>query len=199
MKKLFSLILILFNSLILSACLGPAKTITPTQYSLYAVPSHLAVKKSSNATSITVMKPIAIAPFNSSAMIYREGLETGEFNYHTWQSSVPDMLQTQITQTLINVGLYRAVVASQTYADSQYSLRTEILNFEQIFYAQNSVFLLKISATLVDNKDNRIVAQKLFQITEPTAYRNPESGVVAANLATGKFLRQLVGFLLVKY
>lgn len=194
MKKWLGLILILLNSLVLSACLSPVKTTAPTQYGLYAAPQHQTVKKHGNA-SITVMKPIAIAPFNSNAMIYREGLKTGEFHYHVWQSSVPDMLQTQMIQTLIQSGVYRAVVASQTYADSQYSLRTEILNFEQIFYEKQSVFLLKISATLVDNKDNRVVAQKLFQITEPTTYRNPESGVVAANLATEKFLRQLLAFL----
>jgi cholesterol transport system auxiliary component len=191
--RYFLLAVFLVLSLGLTACFGPTTMPANTQYRLSAV-SNLQLPKK-RASNIAIMKPLASSPLNSQAMIYRQGLVSGEFSYHQWQAPVPEMLQNQIIQALIKANLFHAVVPAQFYAESQYLLKTELMDFEQIFAPGGSYFLVKINVSLLAAKNNQIIAQKLFQVSQPAAAQGPEAGVIAANLATERFLNQLINFL----
>jgi cholesterol transport system auxiliary component len=73
-------------------------------------------------------------------------------------------------------------------------LDTELIRLQQNFTTKPSRIQLTLRAQLIDMKDKRVIAVKLFDESENTDSDNAYGGVIAANRALQRLLDQLTEF-----
>jgi cholesterol transport system auxiliary component len=107
-------------------------------------------------------------------------------------------LQPLVVQTLQNTHHFRTVSSTVGVGQFDYMLTSQLVKFQQDFVNGRSVFRLTLQVQLIRSATNAIIASKEFVIVEPAPENNPYGGVVAANRAADRMLRELARFCLGK-
>jgi cholesterol transport system auxiliary component len=168
----------------------------PTLYVINTVPESIP-KRHSDGSSLVVITPDANQLYSSSDMAYTTSpYQVAYYAKNSWAEPPAQMLKPLMIDTLQKTHHYQAVSTADVLGQNDYVLHTQLQQLQQDFYQGRSYIHLKILAQLVRSNTGKIVATKFFDITEPAPQLSPYGGVVAANLATEKFLRQLAVFCL---
>lgn len=190
-KKVF----IAFNLLFLSGCsmFTPIKTDSETNFRLNAAPQ-VAVKKTRPLT-LLVSEPESSPVFNSRQMAYsNRPYQIAYFAKNHWAESPAKMLQQLIVQSIQNTHYYKAILTPPSVGQFDYVLSTQLLEFQQDFTHNPSVVHISLRTQLIQTSTYRVLAAKQFSVTQPTKCNTPYSGVVAANIATARLLKQVTEF-----
>lgn len=188
----FKNIIIIILAICLSACslLAPIKTVPTKNYTLMQTALQFRVKKSSHET-ILVTTPIASAGLaNNQMLIYAENNQVYHYPNSQWQAGPSEMLLPFIVQSLSASQYFKAVAMQPFFAKTDYTLNTKLLSFEQI----NQKFIIQLQASLINNQNNRIIAQQIFSAQTNMAQNNAQTMANAANAATVALLKQLTLF-----
>lgn len=185
-------LLMLLGSL-LTACsvFSPVQTEHINEYLIDSVPQVYNIHGTTMKT-LAVSLPTANHVYYDKQMAY--SLHSHSINYfakNRWAESPAQMMQPLIVQTLQNTHHFKAVAPPSGVGRYDLLLNTQIHKFQQEFYGPCSIFKLTVRAQLVAFSTGRIIASKEFSVIEPAPYRNPYGGVIAANRATAKMLREL--------
>jgi cholesterol transport system auxiliary component len=181
---------------ICSSCglLSPVK-IDTKKYVLGKVPIDLPQEKS-RAASLSVLIPEAKPIYDTTQMAYTiQPYQIAYFSQSEWGEIPSRMIQPLIVQTMQNTGYFSVVVSQPYFGRHTYALRTEILELKQDFTSNPATLDLAMRFQLSRDATNQIIATKEFSVREPMLEKTAYAGVVAANDATAKLLRELARFI----
>jgi cholesterol transport system auxiliary component len=86
------------------------------------------------------------------------------------------------------------VLRAPTAATGEMRLDTELLRLQHDFVASPSQVRLTLRAVLIDSATRRVIAQREFDASVPSASEDAYGGVVAANVAVRTVLAELAEF-----
>jgi cholesterol transport system auxiliary component len=188
------------------SALQPKATPQPAFYSLDSgkVESRDTPALPPTALTLIVNPPHAASGFDSQRILYvRTDHQLEYFAHSEWVDTPARMLAPLIVSAVEQSGVYRAVVLTPSAAAGDLRLDSEIVRLQHEFGGKTggnpetnaaSQVRFTLRAYLVDNSTRRVLAWREFDATEPSPSEDPYGGVIAANRAVQKVLRQLATF-----
>jgi cholesterol transport system auxiliary component len=144
---------------------------------------------------LAISQPVGRPGFDTPQMAYlRQPLTLEYYATHRWVDTPPRMLMPLLMRALEPD--FRAVVQAPGMIPADLRLDTELIRLQQNFSARPSRIQLTLRAQLIDMKDKRVIAAKLFDETETADSDDAYGGVLAANRALQRILEQLAEFCL---
>lgn len=196
---LIKLILVALCVSILSSCglLSPVKIETKKDV-LNKIPTDLP-KEKTRAASLLILIPETKPIYDTTQMAYTiQPYQIAYFSQHEWGETPSQMIQPLIVQTIQNTQYFSAVLSQPHFGRHTYALRTEILELKQDFTSDPATLQLAMRFQLSREATNQVIATKELSAREPMLEKTPYAGVVAANDATAKLLRELARFIVEK-
>lgn len=180
----------------LSSCsfLSPVAVTPPQKHMITQTPEQMSATKHPRGV-LLVSFPETQPLFNTTKMAYTNSrYAVAYFSQHEWAETPAQMLQPLLVKTLEGSHAFRAVVTPPYSAQFDYSLQTQIISLQQNFLQKPAMLNLVVRAQLLKNSSNRLLASKVFSISEPMPSESPEGGVYAANQAAARLLKKITIF-----
>jgi cholesterol transport system auxiliary component len=117
------------------------------------------------------------------------------FAYHEWAAPPATMLKSLMERQLDASGMFRFVIADLPGIQADLRLDLNLLLLQQNFDNGSSSVQLAIKVTLAEPGTRSLVASETFDYEEIAPGADAESGVDAANRATGQLLMDLQSFI----
>ncbi len=180
----------------LAAC-GPIKTIPQTTYVLTSfkgvtTPMHVATR---SRTSVLITNTIASAGYRSNQMLYMVSpYELKAYANNVWAAPPATFVTNIIQQSIIDQRYFSAVVVAPFSGTATYRVDTKLLKLQQEFLLPESHVRIQLSATLINNTTNRVIATHIFEVVVPSPGNNAYSGVIAANKGITEISNNLAHF-----
>ena len=179
------------------ALLSPVKIETKKNV-LNKVPIDVPSEKTRPAT-LLVLAPETNAIYDTTQMAYTtEAYQIGYFSQNEWAETPSQMIQPLIVQTIRNTRYFSEVVSPPHFGRHTFALRTEIQELKQDFTSDPATLQLAMRFDLSREATNKVTATKELSVQEPMREKTPYAGVVAANDALAKLLRELAKFIVDK-
>jgi cholesterol transport system auxiliary component len=151
------------------------------------------------AATLLVLPPETRPIYDTTQMAYTvRPYQIDYFSRNEWGATPSQMLQPLLVQTLENSHAFSAVLVPPYSGSYNYVLRTEILELTQDFTSEPAALQLTLRFQLNNGTSNRLIASKEISLREPMQQKTPHAGVVAANDAVAKALREAASFVLDK-
>lgn len=146
-----------------------------------------------NDQVLAISMPDAWPGFDTQQMAYVQHPLTLEyFATHRWADTPAHLLKPLLAQYL--EPHFRAVVPSPGLIPADLRLDTELIRLQQDFTTRPSRIQLGLRAQLIDVKNKRVIAVKLFDESENATSDDAYGGVLATNRALQRVLEQLADF-----
>ena len=184
---------------LLSGCtlFSPVK-IDTTKNVLNNIPLDLPSEKT-HSTTLLVLVPETTPIYTTTRMAYTtQAYQVAYFSRNEWAETPSQMIQPLIVRTLRNTHYFSEVLSPPHFGRHTLALRTEILELKQDFTSEPAMLQLAMRFDLSREATNQVIATKELSVREPMMERNPYAGVVAANEAIAKVLRELARFIIEK-
>ena len=168
------------------------------KYVLNNIPLDLPSEKTHSAT-LLVLVPETLPAYATTQMAYStEPHQIAYFSKNEWAETPSQMIQPLIVKTLRNTHYFSEVLSPPYFGRRTFALRISILELEQDFASEPAMLQLAIRVDLSREATNQVIATKELSVREPMSQRNAYAGVVAANEALPKLLRELAAFVVEK-
>jgi len=179
------------------ALLSPVKTDTK-KYALNDIPLDLPSERT-HSTTLLVFIPETKPLYATTQMAYTtQAYQIAYFSQNEWAETPSQMIQPLIVETLRDTHYFSDVMSSPDLGRHTFTLRSEILEIKQDFTSEPAMLQLTMRFNLSREATNEVIATKELSVHEPIRERNPYAGVVAANEAVAKLLRELARFVVDK-
>ena len=194
---LFTLSFALGASLFFSGCslMTSAKTEPSNRYVLNEVPQYLG-NKGRHSYTILIAAPETSSFYDTRQIAYSDRPHRiAYYADNQWAATPAQMFQPLLQQTLQNTHYYHAVVTAPFQGYYDYQLTTQIIRLQMDFTRKPAMLNFTVLAQLLGSAgSNRVIASKEFSVSEPVIPPNPYGGVLAANRAGKKILRDIAEF-----
>ncbi len=195
MRKMSLIILMLCLSGLLSGCLGPTKTTTPSRYTLTSHQKPLPISRQHSVASLLVSAPSASPGYGSSAMVYTMvPYKLMSYADSAWVASPAQMFLPLLSSTIRQMHTFKAVISAPVPSYTQYTLNTTIETMQQEFLQPVSQVRLVVLASITDNASQKVMASQRFSALVPAPGNDAYSGVLSMNAAAGKVANQIALF-----
>jgi len=162
------------------------------------IPLDLPSERTHSAT-LLVLAPDTMPAYATTQMAYSiQAYQIAYFSKNEWAETPSQMIQSLIVKTLRNTHYFNEVLSPPYFGRHTFVLHTEILELKQDFTSEPAMLQLAMRIYLSREATNQVVATKELSVREPMSERNPYAGVVAANEAMPKLLRELAKFVVEK-
>lgn len=149
-----------------------------------------------HAATLLVLLPEASADYDTARMAYSvKPYEIAYFRDNEWAETPPQMIQPLLVRTLQRTGFFRAILTPPEIGGASYSLATSIQELIQDYTASPPMLRLALRVQLFSSS-GRLVAGREIGVREPMHGATPYAGVIAANHALSKVLREAARFVL---
>lgn len=180
--------------LLLSGCFSPVKLPEAKEFELNTVPC-ARVTRAHTGSTLVVMSPSTSPVFSSTQMVYTTApYLVAYFAKNKWAEPPTVMLQKLMVQTLQKTHHFHAVIAPPSSAQYDYVLNSQLIDLTQDFMRTPSVIHLTMRVELLKADTNHVIAIRQFTVVEPTPGDSPYGGVIAANRATSRLLKEIAEF-----
>jgi cholesterol transport system auxiliary component len=143
----------------------------------------------SQAGSLTILRPEVSPAFDTARMAYTERpYQLGYFRDHEWAEPPAKMMQKLLVETLQQTGFFRSVLIPPAIAPAGYTLRTEIPELIQDYTRTPPLFRLTLRIELLGPSGHSLASREIM-MEEPMQAATPYAGVIAANSALARALR----------
>ncbi|MCB1845167.1 MAG: membrane integrity-associated transporter subunit PqiC [Halioglobus sp.] len=191
-----ALLVMTVSLVLLSGCSlpGSAKAVTERVWMLEDEADVAAADPSS--CHVLRVSPARAAPgFSTTRMLYqRAPARLEHFAWQSWADTPAAMLTALIASRLERSEAVSAVIMGAADVPANVRLDLDAVRVLQLFESSGSYATIELSAQILTQPDRRLLAVKRFSYRLPTDSATPESGVAAANRATGKLLDELQAF-----
>ena len=166
------------------------------EYTLeYTADPNTAMAPASDAAVLIVSTPRAHGGYDSARIAYmRQAYGLRYYTRSRWAATPARMLAPLLADAIQETGRFQALHRPPGTVVANIRLDTELIRFHQDFMVQPSAMRITLRAQLVDLKAGRVLATRLFDLTEPSASEDAYGGVVAANRAVRQLLQALAQF-----
>ena len=142
---------------------------------------------------LAISQPVSWPGFDTPQMAYqRQPLALEYFATHRWADTPSRMLKPILMRALKSD--FRTVVQASGMIPADLRLDTELIRLQQNFASKPSRIQLTLRTQLIDVKNKRVIAEKMFDESENAASDDAYGGVLAANRALQRVLEQLDEF-----
>ena len=121
--------------------------------------------------------------------------EVSYYGYNQWADTPARMLQRIMVENFEKTGEWNAVLQTPSAVPAQYRLDCDNLVLEQQFFSNPSRVRLALRAQIVETKTQSILATRSFELFETAPTDDPYGGVIAANHATEKLIKEMAEWL----
>ncbi len=187
--------------MLLGGCnaLKPAAAPQTVFYSLDAMPGGpvaVVPPAAQGAPSLLIVPTRAAAGFDSQRIIYvRQDHRIEYFARSEWVDTPARMLGGLLVMEMSNNGAFRSAAMGTGAAGAELRLVTDIVRLQQEFQSRPSQMRFTLRATLLDGRTQRVLAWREFDARVAAASDDPYGGVVAANQAVHRVVREVSAFL----
>jgi len=162
------------------------------------IPLDLRSERTRPAT-LLVLEPETMPSYATTQMAYStQAYQIAYFTKNDWAETPSQMIRPLIVQTLRNTQYFSEVLSPPDFGRHTFVLRSEILELKQDFTSEPAMLQLAMRISLSRDATNQVIATKELSVSQPMSERNPYAGVVAANEALPKLLRELAEFVVEK-
>jgi cholesterol transport system auxiliary component len=162
------------------------------------IPLDLPTERTRSAT-LLVLTPETMPAYATTQMAYStEVYQIAYFTKNEWAETPSQMIQPLIVQTLRSTHYFSEVLSPPYFGRHTFDLRIEVLEIKQDFASELAMLDLAMRVSLTRESTNQAVATKELSVNQPMSEKNPYAGVVAANEAMQKLLRELAEFVVEK-
>jgi len=162
------------------------------------IPLDLPTERTRSAT-LLVLTPETMPAYATTQMAYStEVYQIAYFTKNEWAETPSQMIQPLIVQTLRSTHYFSEVLSPPYFGRHTFDLRIEVLEIKQDFASEPAMLDLAMRVSLTRESTNQAVATKELSVNQPMSEKNPYAGVVAANEAMQKLLRELAEFVVEK-
>jgi len=147
---------------------------------------------------LAVVKPIAGRTLDSPRIQVRPNpAELQVYAGVAWSQPAPDLLQAALVQAFEDSGRITAVARANTGIHTDYRLITELRRFEADYHTAKQPFAtVEISAKLINQRNQRIIAARSILVSEMAAGTDSASVVSAFEIVLSQAVSTLVGWTL---
>lgn len=184
------------SAALLAGCsaLQPPQTESQNIYVLEATPISTATRVRRDLV-LAVSMPRAASGFDTPQMVYvRQPYALNYFVANRWADEPSRLLGPVLVQALDRAGGFRAVVPVPGAVPADIRLDTELIRLQQDFATRPSRIQLTLRAQLIDAREQRVLATRLFDEAEDAPSDDAYGGVTAANRALQRLLEKLADF-----
>jgi cholesterol transport system auxiliary component len=163
---------------------------------LNSIPLDLPGERTHSA-ALLVFIPETAPAYSTTQMAYStQAYQIAYFTKNEWAETPSQMIQPLIVQTLRSTHYFSEVLSPPYFGRHAFGLRIEILELKQDFTSAPAMLKLSMRISVSCDATNQMVAAKELSVNQPMTERNPHAGVVAANEAMAKLLRELAHFVI---
>lgn len=179
----------------LSACtMFTPVNIDTKKYALSTIPDDPPIERTHPATLIVLVPESAPAYATPSMAYSTRKYQIDYFSQNEWVETPARMMLPLIVETLRRTRYFSAVLSPPDFGRHTFMLHTEIIELNQDFTSDPALLRLTARFDLRRETTSRLIATKEISVQVPLAEKTPYAGVVAANEAVGRMLRELSGF-----
>ncbi len=149
--------------------------------------------------TLRIGKPDASAPLNGSNILVMPAPR--EYNVYAgarWRDQVPTLLYDRLTQTFRQRGRWAAVVDEQSRVRSDVLLTSHLTAFESRYTQGSPVVVIGLNVQLIDEARREVLAERYFEIRQPSDDKRVEAVVEAFGQATDELIDQLISWTLME-
>lgn len=145
--------------------------------------------------TIHVKEPRALNSINSKAIIYSKNyLKQETYALSKWSDKPTKMLQQTVANHLTLGNSYKYIITSNLQIKSNYSLKSELVEFKQTFSTTKSYANFSIRVYFINNKTDKVYF-KQFSYNKLSNENNVKGVVSALNSISNTFLIDLESFI----
>lgn len=186
-------------TLVLGGCMHTTKTEFPRHYALNGPARTVQVNRRATHAGEQVLQIARITMpewLQGTAMYYRLDYQhdsrLAAYGRSDWVAPPATLLEPVIQNALVMGGGWRAVIGPGNPATADASLHLRLDDFSQTFSQPNdSAGTIDATATLIDNHEDSVVAQKHFRIEVFASSPDAKGGAKALDEASGKLAARL--------
>ena len=155
--------------------------------------------ETTHSATLLVLIPETMPAYATTQMAYSaQAYQISYFSKSEWAATPAQMIQPLIVKTLRNTHYFSEVLSPPYFGRHTFALHVEILELKQDFTSEPAALQLALRIYLNREATNQIIATKELSVREPMSERSPYAGVLAANEAMPKLLRELAKFVVEK-
>lgn len=183
--------------LALSGCVHATKARFVQHYTLSSPASPESQPAPSAGTQILQIARIEVPEWlDGTAMYYRLAYRAdgrmATYADSDWIAPPAALLEPLLEKTIVAGGGWRAVIGPGSLASADVGLQIRLDDFSQAFsQPQQSSGVIDATATLIDNRDEHVIAQRHFHVVTAAPTSDAQGGVQALNQASAQFAAQL--------
>lgn len=181
----------------LAGCMHATKANFPRHYTLGAAAPTASVAGSHADRGILQIARIVVPEWLAGTAMYyrldyRGDNRLSAYANSDWIAPPATLLEPLLQRAIVAGGGWRAVIGPRNPASADASLQIRLDDFSQAFSQPGqSHVAIDATATLIDNHDDGVIAQKHFRIEMATPGANAEGGAKALGEAAGQFAAQV--------
>jgi cholesterol transport system auxiliary component len=162
----------------------------PAIYDLVTPVSFPGLQGRTNA-QLLIPPPSAINALNTDRIVVRpEGEEIAYYPGVTWSDQLPLLIQTKLIRSFENSAAARVARPGDSLA-IDYQVILDIRAFEAVVSGAPAG-RVTLGVRLLNDRDGRIVASRIFEVVVPAANDSAEAAINALNTATEQVMREIV-------
>ncbi|WP_428671288.1 ABC-type transport auxiliary lipoprotein family protein [Roseibium sp.] len=174
---------------------GCASTAPSAYYSIDAADVG-GLRGRSSRVQVLVAAPRALKALDTSYIaVVEKGPVYSYFPKTAWADTLPNVVQLKLVETLQNTGRLRGVGLPGDGLLIDYQLQTEIRAFELRVDGGNRG-VVEISARVVNDRNGRTVATKVFRAETPSGSNSVDKAVEAMNASADRVFTELAAWTL---
>ncbi|MCF6200975.1 MAG: ABC-type transport auxiliary lipoprotein family protein [Hydrogenimonas sp.] len=132
----------------------------------------------------------------SNIYYIKNGYRRQPYSYSRWYDTVERMFEEKLLNAINISKISDSVAGSYSIADADLLLEISILDFVHDFSrGETSEGRVVLQATLLQSKDAKVVASKLFEAAAPAPQPNASGGVAALNSASDTVTKEILQWL----
>lgn len=201
MKMLYAMLCA--GALMLSGCMSTTQTQRVHHYALGAPVAASAgqqpavsAKRGVLGISRVVVPPWLAGTAMHYRLDYRGDGRLAAYGQSDWAAPPATLLEPLVQAALATGGRWRAVVGPHSSATADASLHLRLQDFSQAFASpEQSTGVIDATATLLDNADADVIAQKHFHVAVPASSADARGGAAALRTASHDLARQITDWL----
>ncbi len=144
---------------------------------------------------VSVAMPSATRPLETDQILVRDS--AGKLSYFggaAWGDRLPRLVQSRLVQALADSGRFRVVGTSQDRVQGDVTLALELRSFNVQVDNGHAKGVVDLVAKLIDERQDRVVATRRFEMTAPALKDDAASGVAALTQAFHTIAQDIVAW-----
>ncbi len=180
----------------MSGCTALAPVDTDTRkYVLSSLPPEDQPGPPGQHMSLLILVPESNRVYDTTRMAYStQAYQIAYFSQNEWAETPSRMMLPLMVAAISNTHHFEQVLAPPDFGRHSFALRSEIVDLKQDFTVEPPTLRFTMRFHLRRETDNEIVATREVSVRQAMHDRTPYAGVLAANEAAAKILRDLAAF-----